>query len=306
MPEANPSKAIGLKIASVAAFVAMISLVKETAADVPPGQQVFFRSLFALPVLWLWLTVRGEPLSVLRTGRQGVHFVRGIVGTAAMAMGFAAAGLLPLPEVTALGYTSPLLVVVFAALILRERVSPFRAVMVAVGLIGVLIVLSPRLGGASLGGREGLGVILVLTGAACTALAMIFVKRLVAREHPATVVFWFTATSTTLSLITLPWGWTRTDAVTTVSLILVGLLGGLGQILMTSSYRYGDASLVAPFEYASMLFAVVIGYVAFNEVPTIPTLIGATIVICAGVLIILRERADRRRLRAQSSKPNMT
>lgn len=314
MPERQPLRAIGLKLASVAVFITMMSLVKYTAHAVPPGQQVFFRSFFALPALFAWMVLRGDRLSVLRTRMPVGHLLRGTIGTTSMGLGFAATGLLPLPEVTALGYITPLLIVVFAALILGERVGVFRAVMVMIGLTGVLVVLSPRLGEASAGGlsaREGLGVVMVLSATMFTALAMIFVRRLVQKEPAATVVFWFTVSSTAMSLLTLPFGWVIPDAATTGFLVLTGLLGGLGQILMTSAYRYGEASLVAPFEYASMLFAVAIGLVFFAEVPKPQTLIGAAIVISAGTLVILREGRQQRRWRrlrasAQSSKPNIT
>ena len=93
-----------------------------------------------------------------------------------------------------------------------------------------------------------------------------------------------------LSLFTMPFGWVMPSASAALFLVGAGFVGGVGQILLTSAYRYGDASVVAPFEYASMLFAVAIGFVFFGEVPTAQMLMGAALVIAAGVLIILRER----------------
>ncbi|MBT8412893.1 MAG: DMT family transporter, partial [Boseongicola sp.] len=95
--------------------------------------------------------------------------------------------------------------------------------------------------------------------------------------------------ATVLSLLTIPFGWKIPSMTVLACLIGSGLLGGLGQILLTSAYRFGDASIVAPFEYASMLFAIAIGYAVFGEVPTFVMLLGASIVIASGVLIILRE-----------------
>ena len=127
-------------------------------------------------------------------------------------------------------------------------------------------------------------------GAVFAALAQVFVRKMVATEQTAAIVFWFSVTATGLSLLTLPFGWVVPTASETALLVLAGVLGGFGQIFLTSSYREADASLVAPFDYASMIFALGIGWFVFAEMPTITMLIGAAIVITAGVLIIWRER----------------
>lgn len=299
-PPQSPLRGIALKIGSVVAFVVMAGLVKATAPVVPAGEQVFFRSLLAIPVILVWLVLRGEGPRVLHTRRPLGHAARGIAGTASMGLGFAATGLLPLPEVTALGYALPLLVVVFAAIFLGERVRAFRIMAVAMGLLGVLIVLSPRLGAEGLSGRGGLGAALILLSAACGAMAQIFVRKLTRQEPTAAIVFWFSLTSTVLALLTLPFGWVVPDPRTALMLACLGLLGGVGQILLTSAYRHAEASLVAPFDYASMLFALLIGRVIFGEAPTATTLIGAAVIIAAGVLIIWREhRLGLRNARAR-------
>lgn len=306
----NPARAIAFKLASVALFVAMSSLIKATSDAVPPGQAVFFRSFFAIPVILAWLVWQGGIAEGLRTSDPLGHLWRGLVGATAMGMMFAGLGLLPLPEVTALGYAAPLLVVVFAAMFLGEQVRLFRLAAVALGLAGVLIVLSPRLsalGDGTVATGEALGAVVVLTGAACAALAQVFVRKMVQTETTAAIVFYFSITATLMSLITLPWGWAIPSAGTAAMLVAAGLLGGVGQILLTSSYRYADASLIAPFEYASMLLAIIVGYTVFGEVPTATMLTGAGMVVLAGVLIIWRERQlglERARQRkATSNQP---
>lgn len=287
----QPLRGIFFKVISVCMFMAMASLVKAASAEVPPGQAVFFRSFFALPVIVGWLAIRHELRHGWKTVNPMGHFWRGLVGVTAMGLGFAGLGLLPLPEVTAIGYAAPLLVVIFAAMFLGEDVRAFRLTAVALGMVGVLIVLSPRLSvGASLNTSETLGAVVVLMGAVMAALAQVFVRKLVATETTAAIVFWFTVTSSVLALFTLPWGWVVPSWPVALMLVMAGLLGGVGQIFLTSSYRYADASLVAPFDYTSMLLALVIGYFIFDEVPTGTMLIGAGIVIAAGVLIIWRER----------------
>lgn len=287
----QPLRGIFFKVMSVCMFMGMASLVKATSIALPPGQAVFFRSFFALPIIFGWLALRGELRNGWKTRNPMGHFWRGLLGTSAMGLGFTGLGLLPLPEVTAIGYAAPLLVVVFAAMFLNEEVRAFRLSVVALGMVGVLIVLSPRLSvGASMNVSETLGAVVVLMGAVLAALAQVFVRKMVATETTAAIVFWFTITSTMMALLTIPWGWVVPGWSVAVMGIMAGLFGGMGQIFLTSSYRYADASLVAPFDYTSMILALTIGYVVFDEVPTGPMLVGAGIVIIAGVLIIWRER----------------
>ena len=287
----HPLRGIIFKVMAVCLFMFMASFIKAASLEVPPGQAVFFRSFFALPVILGWLAMRGELRSGWKTPNPVGHFWRGLLGTSAMGLGFTGLGLLPLPEVTAIGYAAPLLVVVFASMFLNEKVGVYRLSAVLLGMIGVLIVLSPRLSiGAGLSTGETLGAVVVLMGAVFAALAQVFVRKLVQTEDTAAIVFWFSITSAVLALCTLPWGWAMPSVGVAAMLIMAGLLGGLGQIFLTSSYRYADASLVAPFDYASMILALIIGYFVFDEVPTGTMLLGAGIVILAGVLIIWRER----------------
>ncbi len=287
----HPLRGILLKIASVCVFVAMSSLIKATAGHVPSGQAVFFRSFFAIPVIVIWLAMRRELHLGVRTSNPLGHFWRGLIGTISMGLGFAGLGLLPLPEVTAIGYASPLLVVIFAAMFLNEKVGAYRLGAVALGMAGVLIVLSPRLtiGTSTADAREALGAMLVLGAAFFASLAQVFVRKLVATESTATIVFWFSVTASALSTITIFWGWVIPAPREAIFLIIAGLLGGVGQILLTSSYRLADASVIAPFEYTSMILAIGVGFFVFGEVPTPVMLIGAAIIISAGVIIILRE-----------------
>jgi drug/metabolite transporter (DMT)-like permease len=289
----NPLRGIALKVASVCVFVAMASLIKATAAAVPPGEAVFFRSFFAIPVILVWLGATGALRTGLATRTPLGHVWRGIVGTTAMGFGFAGLGLLPLPEVTAIGYAAPILTVAFAAMFLGEEVRAFRLAAIALGLAGVLIVLSPRLTvlqGEGPGTTEALGAIVVLTSAVFAALAQTFVRKLVATETTTAIVFWFSVSAAVLSLVTLPFGWSWPSPRVAAMLVAAGLLGGVGQILLTSSYRHADTSVIAPFEYSSMILALGVGYLVFGEVPSWVVVLGALIVVAAGCLIIWRER----------------
>lgn len=289
----RPLRGIAYKLASVMVFIVMASMIKATAQHVPAGETVFFRSFFAIPVIVVWLALRRELPGGLKTTNPFGHFWRGLMGTLAMGLGFAGLGYLPLPEVTAIGYAAPILTVVFAAMFLGEEVRLFRISAVVMGLVGVLIVVYPRLtvlSGDAAGYLEAFGAMVVLGGAVFAALAQVFVRRLVNTEPTAAIVFYFSLTATALSLTTIPFGWVWPTPGEAALLVGAGLLGGVGQILLTSGYREADASLIAPFDYASMIFALGIGYFVFAEVPTLPMLAGAALIVTAGILIIWRER----------------
>ncbi len=290
----NPLRGIALKIFSVAVFMAMATCIKSAAAyGVPPGQAVFFRSFFAIPVIVVWLFMQANLSHGLSTRNPMGHVWRGLVGTAAMACGFTALGLLPLPEVTAISYAAPLLIVIFAAMFLGEQVRMFRLSAVLMGLVGVVIVLAPRMSVTSIEdttGWETVGALVALLGAVMMALAQVFIRKLVQTETTAAIVFYFSVTASLLSLLTIPFGWVWPGIWPIVLLVAAGLLGGFGQILLTSSYRHAPTSVVAPFEYTSLLLAIAIGYALFDEVPTLQTLAGGGLVVAAGLFIIWRER----------------
>lgn len=297
----RPGRAIALKLSAVFLFMVMAALIKAASDAVPPGQAVFFRSAFALPVIMVWLWHRGQLRDGLIPSNFMGHVWRGIFGTSAMGLTFGGLGLLPLPEVTAIGYATPMFAVLFAAFFLGERVRIIRLSAVALGLVGVTIVIAPRLtvDAQTVSAGATLGAMMVLVASVLRAMVQIHVRRLVQTDTTAAIVFYFSLTASTLGLLTMPLGWitgwsalqwTAPGTQIIAFLILAGLIGGVAQIMVTASYRFGSASMLAPFDYASMIFASLIGYVAFGEVPTGPILLGASLVIAGGVLIIWRER----------------
>ena len=227
--EQNVPLAVGLKLGSVTLFVVMAALIKAGSDEVPPGEAVFFRAFFSLLVIVAWLVLRGNFWGGIATHDKAGHAWRGGVGTFAMLCMFTALGLLPLPEVTAIGYAKPLMVVVFAALILGERVRIYRLGAVGLGLVGVLIILWPRLSALGAGTTDGqvLGSMLVLVGASSAALAQVFIRRMVGTESVSAIVFWFSLTSSVLALLTLPWGWVMPSPLVALYLVLAGVIGAL-------------------------------------------------------------------------------
>lgn len=289
----NPLRGIALKVLSVILFTFMAVCIKSAAPHVPPGEAVFFRSAFAVPVILGWLLWLGTLRESLATAHPLGHVWRGLLGTGAMGFGFTALGLLPLPEATALSYAAPLLAVIFAAMFLSEKVRAFRLSAVFVGLIGVVVVLSPRFtltDPTEASAMQALGAMAALFAAVCAALAQVTVRRLILTEATGAIVLYFSLTSVFISFLTIPLGWVVPTGREAVLLVSAGLLGGVGQIFLTESYRHAETAVIAPFDYVSMLLALVLGYGIFGEVPTLTMLMGAALIVGAGLFIIWRER----------------
>src|SRR5262249_38050129 len=162
-------------------------------------------------------------------------------------------------------FSSPLSTVALAALILSERVRIYRWSAVAIGFVGVLVVLSPHLSGeeltAAIGGAASLtGGLYAICGSLANAGTAIQTRRLAQSESTSSIVFYFSLSCTLAGLATLPFGWVTPSTGEIVALISIGVLGGTGHIFLTESYRYASASLVAPFDYTSMIWALVLGY----------------------------------------------
>ncbi|KQT55288.1 MULTISPECIES: DMT family transporter [unclassified Aureimonas] len=290
-PHHDPLRGIGLKVLSVVIFVGMQTSIKMAGTGIPAGEIVFFRSFFALVPVCIYLAWLGDLKTALHTDDLAGHFWRGTIGVTSMGLGFFALTRLPYPEWITISYASPLLTVVFAAVFLKEVVRLYRWSAVVVGLVGILVVSLPNLSLLSEGvsSEHGIGMAASLLAAAVAAVAMIQIRRLVRTEKTATIVVYFSLTSSAIALLSLPFGWVWPSAQQAAYLIFAGLCGGVAQLLLTACYRYADASTIAPFEYTSMIFAIVIGATLFGEAASATTLAGGAIVISAGIFIIVRE-----------------
>ncbi|MEM9764632.1 MAG: DMT family transporter [Pseudomonadota bacterium] len=217
----------------------------------------------------------------MATRRPFGHLARCLLGGTAMFTSFATLRLLPIAEATMLSYLAPVMTIALAALFLGERPSQRRCAGVGLGCLGVAALTAPRFGAESL---ELLGVALGLATAGLTAGALVQVRALAKTESPGAIAFYFALASAFASVATLPFGWAEPTAATWALLVVTGLLGGAAHIAMTLSFRYAQASLLAPFEYLTILWAAVIGGAVFAETPGGAFLVAAPLVVAGAVL----------------------
>ncbi len=290
----NSGKGVLLKVISAVLFTVMSALIRYLGVDYPTGQVIFFRSAFAiLPVVVVYAW-RGELMASLRTERPLGQAGRGALAIVAMFCNFAALARLPLIEANAIAFTTPLICVALAALLLKERVRIYRWSAVTIGFVGVLVVLSPHFSGDELrivlaSAASVAGVVLALVGSVLNAGAVIQTRWLAQSESTSSIVFYFSLICAVAGLATWPLGWVHPTPVEWVALLSIGLLGGTGHILLTESYRYAPASTLAPFDYTSMVWALILGYAFFGEVPTVMIVVGSAIIAAAGLFVIWRE-----------------
>ena len=270
-----------LRILSGILFAGMMATVKAIGDAAALGQIVFFRSAVAMVPLIIFLWLRREFPEGLATRRPFGHLKRCALGGGAMFTSFAALSFLPIAEATMLAYLSPVMVVALAATILGERVPPRRWIGVIVGLFGVAVLTVPAFGA---GESYLIGIGLGLLTAALTAGALVQVRALALSENPGAIAFYFALFCSLAGLATWPLGWTAPDGPTLALLILSGLLGGAAHIAMTLSFRYAEASLLAPYEYFSILWAAILGLVLFAETPALAFLLAAPLVVTGAVL----------------------
>jgi drug/metabolite transporter (DMT)-like permease len=286
----RPLLGIALKVISTLAFTAMATLIKLLSERYPIGELTFFRSAFALIPVLIWAGWRGRLPGAFYTSRPRQHASRSVSGTIAMFCGFTALSMLPIADATAIGYATPLVTVIFAVFLLGETVRLYRWSAVVVGLIGVLIILTDYIDPAATGpGRSLIGAAFAVAGATAGAFAQVQVRALTRYESAPTIVIYFSVTAALLSLVTLPFGWALPDPADMALLVLAGVFGGIGQVLLTQSFRFGEASIIAPFDYTSMIWALIVSLLVFGTWPSTIVLAGALVVVAAGLFVIYRE-----------------
>ncbi|UOM36208.1 DMT family transporter [Acuticoccus sp. I52.16.1] len=287
----NPAIGVTWKVLSVVIFSVMLTMVKLVGERVPVGQMLFARNFFGLIPVLIVIVWTGHLHDALETKSVVGHVKRAAAGMFAMGLWFAALEHLSLPEATAIVYVAPLMMVMLAAFLLGETVRIYRWSAVGIGFLGVVVILVPqiRAGFDIANDTAALGAALALAAAVFMALASVFVRQLARTEATSTIVLYFLLAGTVMTLLTMP-TWIMPTWYDLLGLVVIGVSGGVGQLLLTQAYQHAEASLIAPFEYTSMIWVVLFGYFIFDEVPSVYVLIGGTIVVASGIFVILRER----------------
>lgn len=282
----RPVLGVFLKLSSIVLLSCLAACVKYLGDGVPTGQIIFVRGLFSMAVL-AFIAWRLEGLHILRTDKLRSHAVRSLSGTASMFCWFTALTLIPLADFTAISFTAPMFLTVLAMLFLGERIHAYRWSALAIGFAGVLITIGPHL---TLGGSS-LGVLVALGAAVFSALAMVALRGMSGKggEHPLAITFYFSLTTVVCSALTVFAGWPMPSREQWLFILLSAVFGVFGQLLMTMSYRYAEASTLAPLDYTNLLLAVSLGFYFFGEVPHWSMWVGAPLVIAAGLIILWRE-----------------
>ncbi|HYG87727.1 MAG TPA: DMT family transporter [Azospirillum sp.] len=283
----NAPLGILMMLVAVALFSVLNVLVKAAAADYPLNQVTFFRNAFALVPVWATVMVQGG-LRSLHSRRPFGHLWRSCIGLLSMTLMFWSFHLLPLADAVALNFAAPLFLTALSVPLLGEKVGIHRWSAVAVGFVGVLVIVRPS------ADMLQLGAVVALSAALAQSFAMIAIRQLTRTETANTIVFYFTLITTGLSALTLPFGWRTPDLQGLAILVGTGLVGGVAQLFMTRAYTLAPAAVIAPFNYASIVWAALFGWLLWHDVPTWNVIAGAAIVVASGCYILHRETVRRR------------
>lgn len=279
-----------LRVGSIVFFTVMMIFVKLLAGTVPLGQIVFFRSAVALIPLVLFLIWTKEFPHGLYTKRPMGHVLRCLMGCTALFASFASLAYLPLAHASIIGYLAPILSVVLARFILDETVTQHRWFAVLFGFLGMLVLVIPQLTATTLNTAYLTGVGLALMMALFTAGAKIQIRSLAMTENAGAIAFYFALTCALAGLATCVKGWVSPDPMQLTYLCGAGLAGGIAHIMMTLSLQQSEISKLAPFEYLSLIFAVLADALLFNAFPQISFYLSTLMILIALWLVTFKDQ----------------
>ncbi len=280
--------AAGWMIAACAGFAAMVGIIRHVAeSGVHPFEIAFFRNFFGLVAMAPWIARVG--MAGLATTRHPLYTLRAVAGVVSMLAWFLALSLMPITEAVALSFTAPFFTTMLAALVLGEIVRARRWTAVAVGFMGALVILRPQ--DAGIGAFEAA---LVLVSAATQAGSAICIKALSRTESPNAIVAYMVIYLTPMSLLPALFFWSWPNWAELGWLALLGVAATLAHLCYTRALRLADASAIAPFDFARLVFVALIGWFVFGQRSDLWTWIGAAIIFASGIYIAHREaRAGR-------------
>ncbi|MBN9413135.1 MAG: DMT family transporter [Candidatus Paracaedimonas acanthamoebae] len=283
LPSHHNRQGILYMLSAVFIFCLVNAIAKDTIAQYPPVEVLFFRFLGALLPSWFLLSREGG-------FRNFTHHPYGTSLIAAMILVldlfclFMSFKFLPLADATTLSFSSIFFVTILAAIFLKEHLSLTRISVIICGFIGVIIIAKPS------GNVSILGAIFSLIYALTDAIVLLFI-RIMTRTHKSSIlVFSFTFFATLITAVFLPFVWKTPTMIDLSKFMLLGIGGGLGQFFITQAYRYAPVTIVAPMAYSAILWSTFLGFLFWAEVPNVQFWIGGTLVILSGLYIIWHER----------------
>lgn len=277
---------IVLMIASEICWVAMNSLIKFLSTDFSTVQLLFFRNLIPLPAMLILLAVMNK-LPALKTTRPGTHLCTGLIGAAGMTALIYSLSFLTLSQTVSITYAAPLMITALSMPMLGEKVGFRRWTGVIVGFIGVIVLARPDTGLNPI-------ILLLLASTLCFSIVVVLRRRLSRTDESATIVFYFSLIVVTGAGAVLPWFWHQPNPTQWGLFIVMGIFALGAQFFMMQAIKHAPVSVIAPLLYFSLIFAVTVDVVYWGITPDRTTILGAGIIIAAGLYVIYRESGLRK------------
>jgi len=248
----------------------------------------FYRNLIAtVPFLIMIFVFGRKEILVLKT-KPAMVGVRAVIGTISLMTTFAALSLMPLADTTALLFTSSLFIPILGVILLKESVGPYRWAAVVIGFVGVIIMAQPS------GQMYTLGIMVAIVAALMHAILQIILRYLGRFESPETISFYFFVIGTLITALPMPFIAVKPTMAEIPLLLGVGLSGAAAQWLLSTAYRNAQAAIVTVFNYSSIFWAMLFGWLIWNEFPLPTVMVGASVVIGSNILMIWRESRLKR------------
>ena len=285
MTEQHPLKAIGFFTAAVLLISVVDAVCKIYTADLHAVQLVWGYFVGINLTLAVYFVVRGERLSgLLKTERRGLQFARPAFLAGSITSLFIGLTYLPIAETTAIGFTAPLFITALSVPLLKEKVGFHRWAAVLIGLAGVLIIVRPG------GGLWHWASIMPLVGAMFFAGFQLITRVLASTERTHVTLFHTGIGGMFWTSLMVPFFWTEPTLVHWAVFIGTGVMGALAHLCMISAFNRAEASLLAPHNYTKIIWVAVLGYVLFDDVPSLNMWVGTAVIVSAGVYVLYRER----------------
>jgi drug/metabolite transporter (DMT)-like permease len=293
----RPFRGIALILTSTV-FLGVSDVTAKYLSATLPSLEIAWVRFLVFALIMVPAMIPGSPLFALRTGRVGLHLLRGAALLGSSVLFISGLRYLPIAEASATGFVSPLFVTALSIFFLGEKVGLRRWIATAVGLVGVLIILRPGTGAFHP------AAFFPIVSALAWALTLIMTRMMSGREHAVTTMTYSAITGVLLLSVMVPFVWVRPTGHDILFGLLIGLASTLGQWIVVIAFRYADASVLAPFQYTQLLWVSILGFLIFGEVPDLFTVAGAIVIVASGLYTAHRERVRRSRLLELAGEPS--